>query len=89
MKALAAPFTVNTMPEATLLAYGDRGEVGATLTPDGGDCEAVLASFTKAGVDIVALAARLQDEGASSFVKSWESLMARIDSKRTAMRKAS
>ena len=89
VKALAAPFTVNTMPEATLLAYGDHGEVGETLAPDGGDCEAVLASFGKAGIDIDALAARLQDEGASSFVKSWEDLMARIDSKRTAMRKAS
>ena len=89
VKALAAPFTVNTMPEATLLAYGDHGEVGETLTPDGGDCEAVLARFAKAGIDIDALAARLQDEGASSFVKSWNDLMARIDSKRTAMRKAS
>jgi transaldolase len=89
VKALAAPFTVNTMPEGTLLAYGDHGEVGETLTPDGGDCEAVLARFAKAGIDIDALAARLQDEGASSFVKSWEDLMACIDSKRTAMRKAS
>jgi transaldolase len=89
VKALAAPFTVNTMPENTLLAYGDHGEIGETLTPDGGDCEAVLARFAKAGIDIDALAARLQDEGASSFVKSWEDLMARIDSKRTAMRKAS
>jgi transaldolase len=89
VKALAAPFTVNTMPEATLLAYGDHGEVGATLTPDGGDCEAVLAKFAKAGIDIDVLANRLQDEGASSFVKSWEDLMARIDSKRTEMRKAS
>src|SRR6195256_4382999 len=89
VKALAAPFTVNTMPEATLLAYGEHGETGETLAPDGGDCEAVLASFAKAGIDVDALAARLQDEGASSFVKSWEDLMARIDSKRTAMRKAS
>ncbi len=48
-----------------------------------------MPSFAKAGIDIDALAARLQDEGASSFVKSWEDLMARIDSKRTAMRKAS
>ena len=60
-----------------------------TLAPDGGDCETVLASFAKAGIDIDALAARLQDEGASSFVKSWNDLMARIDSKRVAMRKAS
>ena len=57
--------------------------------PDGGDSETVLASFTKAGIDTAALAARLQDEGASSFVKSWNDLMARIDSKRVAIRKAS
>ena len=87
VKALAAPFTVNTMPEATLLAYGDHGEIGATLTPDGGDCEAVLAKFAKAGVDIDALAAQLQDEGAASFVKSWEALMVRIDDKRIGIRR--
>ena len=89
VKALAAPFTVNTMPEGTLKAFADHGEVGATLAPDGGDCETVLASFAKAGIDIDALAARLQDEGAASFVKSWNDLMACIDSKSTAMRKAS
>jgi transaldolase len=89
VKALAAPFTVNTMPEGTLEAFGDHGEVGATLAPDGGDCETVLASFIKAGVDIDALAARLQDEGAKSFVKSWNELMACIESKNTAIRKAS
>ncbi len=63
VKALAAPFTVNTMPESTLKAFGDHGEVGETLAPDGGDCEAVLASFAKAGIDIDALAVRLQDGG--------------------------
>jgi transaldolase len=89
VKALAAPFTVNTMPEGTLKAFGDHGDVGQSLAPDGGDCEAVLAGFAKAGVDINALAARLQDEGASSFVKSWNDLMACIDSKRVAIRKAS
>ncbi len=89
MKALAAPFTVNTMPEGTLKAFADHGEVGQALAPDGGDCETVLAGFAKAGIDINALAARLQDEGASSFVKSWNDLMARIDSKRVAIRKAS
>jgi transaldolase len=77
------------MPEGTLEAFGDHGEVGATLAPDGGDCETVLASFIKAGVDIDALAARLQDEGAKSFVKSWNELMACIESKNTAIRKAS
>ncbi len=89
VKALAAPFTVNTMPEGTLKAFGDHGEVGEILAPDGGDCETVLASFTKAGIDIGALAARLQDEGASSFIKSWNDLMVCIDSKSTAIRKAS
>jgi transaldolase len=89
VKALAAPFTINTMPEGTLTAFADHGEVGQEISPDGGDCETVLASFAKAGVDIDALAARLQDEGAASFVKSWNELLARIDSKRTAIRKAS
>ena len=89
VKALAAPFTVNTMPEGTLKAFADHGEVGRILAPDGGDCEMVLASFAKAGIDIDALAVRLQDEGASSFVKSWNDLMACIDFKRVAIRKAS
>ena len=88
MKALAAPFTINTMPEGTLKAFGDHGEVGEMLAPDGGDCEAVLASFAKAGIDVDALAARLQDEGAASFVKSWNDLMACIESKSAAIRKA-
>ncbi len=86
VRALAAPFTVNTMPEKTLQAFHDHGEVGEMLAADGGDCEAVLASFGKAGVDIDALAARLQNEGASSFAKSWNDLMARIESKRTEIR---
>jgi transaldolase len=89
VKALAAPFTVNTMPEGTLKAFSDHGDVGDILAPDGGDCEKVLASFAKAGIDIDALAAQLQLEGASSFVKSWNDLMACIDSKSAAIRKAS
>jgi transaldolase len=89
VKALAAPFTINTMPDRTLRAFDEHGELGEMLAPDGGDCETVLASFAKAGIDIDALAARLQDEGASSFVKSWNDLMACIDTKRTAIRKAS
>jgi transaldolase len=88
VKALAAPFTVNTMPEATLKAFGDHGDVGATLAVDGGDCEGVLASFAKAGVDLDALAARLQDDGAASFVKSWNDLMTCVDGKASAIRKA-
>jgi transaldolase len=88
VKELAAPFTVNTMPEGTLNALADHGDVDRMLAPDGGDSETVLAGFAKAGIDINALADRLQDEGASSFVKSWNDLMTCVDSKRVAIRKA-
>ena len=88
VKALAAPFTVDTIPEGTLRAFGDHGEVGEILASDGGDCEAVLASFAKAGIDIDALATRLQDEGAKSFVESWKDLMSCIEAKSVAIRKA-
>jgi transaldolase len=81
VKALAAPLTVNTMPEATLNAFADHGEVGDVLPPDGGDVEAVLAKFAGAGIDVDALAARLQDEGAKAFIESWTDLMSRIDAK--------
>ncbi|WP_299461026.1 transaldolase [uncultured Gimesia sp.] len=81
IKSLASPFTVNTMPEQTLIAFADHGELDEILPQDGGDCEAVLAEFAKAGVDNVALAAQLQDEGAKSFVKSWNDLMAEIAAK--------
>jgi transaldolase len=89
IKALAAPFTVNTMPENTLKALADHGELGTILPEDGGDCEAVLARFADAGIDVDALAAQLQDEGAKSFVKSWNELMAVIASKSSALKKAS
>jgi transaldolase len=85
IKALAAPFTVNTMPEATLHALADHGVLDAILPADGGDCEETLAEFAKAGIDINALAARLQDEGAKSFVKSWNELMDVITSKSAAL----
>ena len=81
IKALAAPFTVNTMPEATLKALAEHTDVGSTLPVDGGDCEEVLAKFAKAGIDVDALAAQLQDEGAKSFVKSWNDLLDVIKSK--------
>ena len=81
VKALAAPFTVNTMPEQTLQALADHGELGTIVSADGGDAEEVLADFVKSGVDIDTLAARLQDEGAASFVKSWNELMGVIASK--------
>jgi len=77
------------MPEPTLKAFADHGEAGETLAPDGGDSEAVLAEFARAGIDVDALAARLQDEGAVSFVKSWNDLMACISEKSAAIRKAS
>jgi transaldolase len=85
---LAAPFTVNTMPEATLRALAGKDSLGAGLPLDGGDCEYVLREFGRAGVDVTALAARLQDEGAAAFVKSWKELLAVIDEKGGALRKA-
>jgi transaldolase len=85
IKALAAPFAVNTMPEGTLKAFADHGEIGPMLPADGGDCEDVLVRFAKAGIDLDALAAQLQDEAAKSFVKSWDELMAVIASKSAAL----
>jgi transaldolase len=88
VKYLAAPFTVNTMPENTLKALADHGEVGKALPPDGGNCEEVLAGFSKAGVDVDALVTQLQDEGAKSFVKSWNDLMEVIASKSATLKEA-
>jgi transaldolase len=88
IKALAAPFTVNTMPEATLKALAEHTELGSILAADGGDCEEVLARFTKAGIDVDALAAQLQDEGAKSFVNSWNELMAVTSSKTAVLKMA-
>jgi transaldolase len=87
--ALAAPFTVNTMPEGTLKDLADHGEVGEAMRTDGGDCERVLAGFAKSGIDVDDLAARLQEEGAATFVKSWTDLISCIQSKSAALRKAS
>jgi transaldolase len=87
VKALAAPFSVNTMPEGTLKALADHGQVGAILPPDGGDCEEVLAKFAKAGVDVEQFAVTLQEEGAKSFVASWKELMAVIETKSAAIKK--
>ena len=88
VKTLAAPFTVNTMPEATLQAFADHGQFDVRMSPDGGDSELVLTEFAKAGVDVESLADRLQDEGATSFVKSWNELLAVLGSKSTALRQA-
>ncbi len=87
VKSLAAPFTVNTMPEKTLRALASQEELGSILPADGGDCEEVLPQFAGAGINIEALAAQLQDEGAKSFVASWNELMSVIESKTAALRK--
>jgi transaldolase len=84
--ALAAPNTVNTMPEKTLLAFGQHGSVAKPIPRDGGDCEKVLAAFTKAGIDLLKLAADLQSEGAKSFDDSWADLLKSIDTKSKALK---
>jgi transaldolase len=76
---LRAPHTINTMPESTLRAFADHGQVGEPIAADGGDAEATLAQFESAGIDVDALAATLQSDGARSFVKAWEDLLSRID----------
>jgi len=88
VKSLAAPFTVNTMPESTLLALAKHDQLGSILPADGGDCEEVLAAFAKAGVDIDELAQRLQEDGAKAFAKSWNGLMDVIASKIATLKKA-
>ena len=88
VEALAAPQTVNTMPEATLLACADHGTVGATLPVDGGDAEAVLARIGQAGIDVDALGAELQSKGCDAFVKSFQQLLARVEDKMRAVRAA-
>jgi transaldolase len=89
IKALAAPFTVNTMPEGTLKALADHGDLSEIMSADGGDCEAILDEFAAAGIDIDDLAAKLQDDGAKSFVSSWKDLMEVIASKSAKLAKAS
>jgi len=82
IEAFASPFTVNTMPEPTLLAFADHGEVGELMAADGGNCEPLLKEFEAAGIDVSALADRLQTEGKESFNKSWEELLKSISSQR-------
>jgi transaldolase len=84
--ALASEQTINTMPEKTLLAFGAHGSVGELLPADGGDAEDVLDRIGTAGVDIDALAATLQTEGADAFVKSWDDLLGCIDAKADQLR---
>jgi len=88
IESLASPLTVDTMPEATLKAFADHGKVGAVIPAGGGDSETVLNEFAKAGVDVDALASRLQEEGADSFDKSWNDLLKVISSKSAALQTA-
>ncbi len=81
VRALAAPDTIDTVPEKTLKAFSEHGALHGLMAEDGGDCEQVLAEFGKAGIDTDALALQLQQEGAKSFVKSWQELLQRIDDK--------
>lgn len=88
VKGLVAPFTIDTMPEATIKAFADHGELGPELAPDGGRSEAVLAEHARAGVDLGRLAAKLQADGAAAFVKSWNDLLGVIAAKSAALEKA-
>ena len=85
VEALAAPDTINTIPDKTLKAFADHGRVSGVLSPDGGTADAVLAEFTRAGVDQAALATKLQRDGTASFDRSWKELLDRLAAKRTAL----
>jgi transaldolase len=87
VQGLVAPLTVNTMPEGTLHAFAAHGDIGRELSPDGGESAELLRDFTHSGTDLEALAARLQEEGAASFVTSWQDLLSVIASKTAAARK--
>jgi transaldolase len=78
VEALAAPLTVNTMPDQTLEAFADHGAVGELLPADGGDADQVIAAFARAGIDPASLVAELQRQGAEAFVASWRDLLAQI-----------
>jgi transaldolase len=82
---LGAPFTINTMPDATLKAFYDHGEVGEPMPADGDSCDAMLARFEAAGIDVQALAARLQSDGATSFVAAWNDLLDHISAQHEAL----
>ena len=79
VRCLAAPGTVNTMPDSTLEAFYDHGRLEGAMDPDGGRCDEELAAFAEAGIDVVELATRLQVEGAAAFVDAWRDLMAHIE----------
>lgn len=88
VNALAAPFTINTIPEKTLKAYADHGRRGRLMPHGGGDCEKVLARCTQAGIDLKQLATELQDHGAQAFVKSWNDMLGVIAAKGSTLRQA-
>jgi transaldolase len=85
VEALAAPDTVDTMPEKTLIAFAEKGTLKGVMAEDGADAEPVLARFAQAGIDVDAVATQLQVDGAASFVKSWTELMQRIKEKSAAL----
>jgi transaldolase len=87
VEALAAPDTINTLPDKTLLAFAGHGKLQGVMPKDGGDCEKVIAQFNAAGIDDAALAGRLQREGAEAFVKSWNDLLERIARKTSSVAK--
>jgi len=88
VRALAAPFTVNTMPECTLKALADHGEIGPLMPVDGGNCKEVFQEFANLGIRVNILAAQLQEAGAKSFVQSWSDLMEVIESKGSALKQS-
>jgi transaldolase len=85
IEALAAPYTINTMPEPTLLAFADHGQVGDPVPPDGGAAGEMLTEFAAAGMDLDSLAARLQEEGEQAFNKSWREMIGSLETKREAV----
>lgn len=85
VEALAAPDTINTIPEKTLRAFAEDGQINGVMAEDGGDAEAVLKRFAQAGIDVDALATKLQNEGAQAFAKSWKALLQRIADKSEAL----
>jgi transaldolase len=88
VEALAAPDSINTMPDATLNAFADHGEAGEPIPADGGEAAKSLPQFSDAGIDLVALATRLQREGAAAFDKSWHDMLDTIESKSRALASA-
>jgi transaldolase len=82
---LAAPFTINTMPDSTLEAFFDHGEAGDPMPADGAEGDELLSRFAEAGIDTQALAAQLQSDGAKSFVDAWNHLMERVDVQHAAL----